>query len=153
VYQVEVTSDETLAKVLPDILAATARATLAHQEAPAGELTILITDDEVMAALNQAHRGVPASTDVLSFPAGDGPTIPDRLCYFGDIAISLPRAQDQAAAGGHTLEAELQLLVIHGTLHLLGHDHAEADEKARMWAAQGEVLRGAGSGERGAGNG
>jgi probable rRNA maturation factor len=54
--------------------------------------------------------------------------------------LSVPRAAAQAGAGGHPLEAEVQLLVVHGVLHLLGHDHAEAEGKARMWAAQSEIL-------------
>src|ERR687892_74662 len=60
--------------------------------------------------------------------------------YIGDILISIPRAQAQANAAGHPLESEVQLLVVHGVLHLLGHDHAEAEEKARMWKAQAEIL-------------
>ena len=56
-------------------------------------------------------------------------------------AISLPRAQAQAKAGGHPVSAEVQLLVVHGALHLLGHDHAKSKEKARMWAAQSEILK------------
>jgi len=58
----------------------------------------------------------------------------------GDILISIPRAAAQAQSSGHRLEEEVQLLVVHGTLHLIGHDHAEAGDKARMWAAQAEVL-------------
>jgi probable rRNA maturation factor len=60
--------------------------------------------------------------------------------YLGDIAISLPRATAQAEAAGHPVAAELQLLTVHGVLHLLGHDHAEPEEKAAMWAAQAAVL-------------
>ncbi|MFL7870595.1 MAG: rRNA maturation RNase YbeY, partial [Anaerolineales bacterium] len=60
--------------------------------------------------------------------------------YLGDILISVPRAEEQARAAGHGLEAEVQLLAVHGTLHLLGYDHAEVEEKARMWKAQAEVL-------------
>jgi probable rRNA maturation factor len=60
--------------------------------------------------------------------------------YLGDVVISVPRAAAQAREAGHSLEAEAQLLVIHGVLHLLGHDHAEAQEKDRMWAAQAEIL-------------
>jgi probable rRNA maturation factor len=76
---------------------------------------------------------------VLSFPASE--TDPETARrYLGDILVSIPRAEEQARAGGHALEAEVQLLVVHGTLHLLGYDHAEAEEKARMWKAQSEVL-------------
>jgi probable rRNA maturation factor len=59
----------------------------------------------------------------------------------------VPRAEAQAEAAGHPLESEVQLLVVHGVLHLLGHDHAEPDEKARMWKAQAEILEGLGLGQ------
>ena len=142
--QVHVIVDDALSETVPypwrSLLAAAASATLAHQLAPTGELTVLITGDEMLAALNQSHRGILGPTDVLAFPAGEMPPIPDLAHYFGDIAISLHRAETQAADRGHTVEEELQLLVVHGTLHLLGHDHAESDQKRRMWSAQGEVL-------------
>jgi probable rRNA maturation factor len=142
--EVAIVVDEPLAgEVLEELLsdlAPVAQGACAHQGVLDGELTILITDDERMASLNKRHRGISRSTDVLSFPSGDSPTIPDMVRYLGDIAISLPRAQEQASTGGHSARDELCLLVVHGTLHLLGHDHAESDEKARMWAAQGEIL-------------
>jgi probable rRNA maturation factor len=122
------------------LLAAAARATLAHHSYPGCELTILLTDDSRMAALNRTHRGIDDSTDVLAFPTGESVAVPDGPEYLGDIAISLPRAQAQAAAGGHPPEQELQLLAVHGTLHLLGHDHAEPEDKTRMWTAQQAVL-------------
>ncbi len=143
-YEVEIAVDETSTGGIPDewlsLLVAAARATLVQQESRAGELTILITDDARMAVLNQAHRKMAGSTDVLSFPTGDSPSIPELAHYFGDIAISLPRARAHAAAGGHSPQEELQVLVVHGTLHLLGHDHAETSLKRRMWAAQEEIL-------------
>jgi probable rRNA maturation factor len=61
------------------------------------------------------------------------------------VIISLPRAKAQAGRAGHPLEAELQLLTVHGVLHLLGHDHAEPAEKSAMRAAQAEILRALGS--------
>jgi probable rRNA maturation factor len=75
----------------------------------------------------------------LSFLAGE--TDPETdLIYLGDVLISYQRAQVQAAAGGHPVEDELQLLVVHGVLHLLGFDHAEETEKAKMWAEQSKIL-------------
>jgi probable rRNA maturation factor len=64
----------------------------------------------------------------------------DEAPYLGDIAISVPMAKRQAKAGGHSLKSELQLLTVHGTLHLLGYDHEEAEEKKLMWAAQSSIL-------------
>ena len=71
--------------------------------------------------------------ETLSFPAGEPlPGSEELLDYLGDIAISVPTAQRQADAAGHSLEAEVQLLAIHGVLHLLGHDHLDAEEKAAI---------------------
>lgn len=123
-----------------------ARATLEHEsESLDVDLSIILTDDARLHELNLNYLGVDASTDVLSFPASE--TDPETGArYIGDILISVPRAQAQAGAAGHPLEAELQLLVVHGVLHLLGHDHARAKEKARMWKAQAEVLESLGLG-------
>jgi probable rRNA maturation factor len=122
----------------PDTLEHAARAVLAHQ-ASDGDLSIVLTDDAQLHELNREYLGVDAPTDVLSFPASETDPETGRR-YLGDILISIPRAEEQARAAGHSLEAEAQLLTVHGTLHLLGYDHAEAAEKARMWQAQAEVL-------------
>lgn len=114
-------------------------AALAHQSAD-GELTVVLTDDVQLQQLNRDYLGVDGPTDVLSFPASE--MDPETgTAYLGDVLISVPRAEAQARAAGHPLEAEVQLLVVHGVLHLLGHDHAQAEERARMWAAQAEVLK------------
>lgn len=117
-----------------------ARLTLQNQAAPPdAELAIVLSDDEALHELNLNFREVDAPTDVLSFPANE-PDPETGAPYLGDIIISVERAQEQAGAAGHPLEAELQLLVVHGVLHLLGHDHAEPDEKQKMWSAQDQVL-------------
>jgi len=103
------------------------------------DLTLVLTDDAQLHELNRDYLGVDAPTDVLSFPA-DEEDPETGIRYLGDILISIPRAKQQAEAAGHPLEAEAQLLVAHGVLHLLGHDHAEAEEKARMWRAQAQVM-------------
>jgi probable rRNA maturation factor len=122
----------------PAILENAALAVLAHQAAD-GDLSIVLTDDAQLHELNRNYLGIDAPTDVLSFPASE--TDPETARrYLGDILISVPRAEEQARVAGHALEAEVQLLAVHGTLHLLGYDHAEAEEKARMWKAQAEVL-------------
>ena len=117
-----------------------ANATLEHESVTEdSDLTIVLTDDEQLQDLNRDYRDVDAPTDVLSFPASESdPETGAR--YLGDILISVQRAEEQAASAGHPLEAELQLLVVHGVLHLLGYDHAEDGQKSRMWAAQSEVL-------------
>jgi probable rRNA maturation factor len=104
-----------------------------------GDLTIVLSDDTQLRELNRAYLGVDEPTDVLSFPASE--TDPETGArYLGDILISVPRADAQARRAGHPLEAEVQLLVAHGVLHLLGYDHAEPDEKSKMWRAQAEIL-------------
>ncbi|HLF73415.1 MAG TPA: rRNA maturation RNase YbeY [Anaerolineales bacterium] len=123
-----------------------ASAALKHQSKPPdSDLTIVLTDDTRLHKLNRDFLGIDAPTDVLSFPASE--TDPETGApYLGDILISVPRAQAQAEAAGHALEAEVQLLVVHGVLHLLRHDHAQAEDKARMWEAQAEILAGLGLG-------
>ena len=120
------------------LLEQAAHAALDHQSAD-GDLTIVLTDDEQLHHLNRDYLGVDAPTDVLSFPASETDPETGRR-YLGDILLSVSRAETQARAAGHPLVDEARLLVVHGVLHLLGHDHAEVDEKAKMWKAQGEVL-------------
>ena len=123
------------------ILIAAAEAVFRYRQVPANaELSIAIEDDAELRKLNQAYLGIDAPTDVLSFPADE--TDPDSgNPYLGDIIISLPRAIFQAESAGHPTEAELQLLVVHGVLHLLGMDHADPDGKREMWDAQTVILR------------
>jgi probable rRNA maturation factor len=139
--------NENLLPELPnDLLEKAALAALRHQSSPENaDLTIVLTDDAQLQQLNRDYLDVDAPTDVLSFPSDQtDPETGSR--YLGDILISVPRAAQQAFAAGHPVEAEAQLLVVHGVLHLMGHDHAEAEEKSRMWQAQAEILSGLGLG-------
>jgi probable rRNA maturation factor len=133
------------------LLKRAARAALAHQKkTPEADLSIVLANDARLRQLNRDFLGIDAPTDVLSFPASEADgseTDPQTGSpYLGDILLSIPRARAQAKAAGHPLEAEVQLLVVHGVLHLLGHDHAEAREKKRMWKAQGEIMAALGLG-------
>ena len=112
--------------------------------AAAGEtdssLSIALVGDAAIRRLNRDHRGKDRATDVLSFPLHaprakrsaqrDGRDVPERM--LGDVAISLDRAAFQAAEYDAKLDAEVQRLLIHGILHLLGHDHEAPAERARM---------------------
>lgn len=122
------------------LLERAARAALLHQHrSPDADLSIVLTDDKRLQQLNRDYLGIDAPTDVLSFPASESD--PDTGSpYLGDILLSIPRAKAQAKAAGHALESEAQLLVVHGVLHLLGHDHTKPKEKATMWKAQAEIL-------------
>ncbi len=127
-------------------LARAIAATLRAEGHPDGEVTLVITDDAAVAELNRQHRGVEGPTDVLSFGAQeDTPgfvTAPEMAAYLGDILIALPFTRRQAADLGRLLRDELRLLAVHGTLHLLGYDHAEPAEEAAMWAKQDAILAG-----------
>jgi len=135
---------EKIDEIVPDATASlvetAASAALEHQSAAEdADLTVVLGDDAQLRELNMQWMGVDAPTDVLSFPSDEiDPESGNR--YLGDIIISVQRAGEQARAAGHAVESELQLLVIHGVLHLMGHDHAEVSDKARMWKAQSEIL-------------
>lgn len=122
--------------------ASAANEAMLHQQVSEGAaLTILLTDDEYIQELNRQFRGEDRPTDVLSFPAGEPmPGNEGLLDYLGDIAIAVPVAERQASEKGHPLLAEIQLLAVHGVLHLVGYDHLEADEKEEMWDAQRAIL-------------
>ena len=114
---------------------------LKRQALTSPAVTLLLTDDAALQRLNLQFRSEDKPTDVLSFPSGqEGTSLAQEFAYLGDIAISVPYAARQAQAMGHTTTAELQLLLIHGLLHLLGYDHDTPAAKAAMWAEQREVL-------------
>jgi len=106
---------------------------------PGSEMSVVIGNDALLKRLNLKYRGINSTTDVLSFSTSE--TDPDtHSLYLGDVIISLPRAHEQAASGGHPLADELQLLVVHGTLHLLGYDHLEKADTKKMQAIQDRTL-------------
>ena len=131
-------------------------------DAPAGQVSLLIAGDAAVRDLNRRYRGIDQTTDVLSFSAhhaglwqgDDYPAMPDddaadtgffplppgEPAPLGDIAVSLPQARRQAAAAGIPLRRELALLLAHGALHLLGCDHYEDGERAAMQAMEQTAL-------------
>ncbi|MDX9830015.1 MAG: rRNA maturation RNase YbeY [Anaerolineaceae bacterium] len=117
--------------------------TLRHEERP-GEVTVVVTDDQGIRELNRDFMDEDEATDVLSFPSQEdgGPFIaaPGSDDYLGDVVISYTRAVDQALEQQYPVERELDLLVVHGVLHLLGYDHADIEERNEMWARQDEIL-------------
>jgi probable rRNA maturation factor len=118
--------------------------TVLRREGHSGELALVLTDDESIQELNRDFLGEDAPTDVLSFSAQEdaGPFVaaPEAGGYLGDVIISYPRAVQQAKEQGHSLEQELNLLIVHGILHLLGYDHAAEQDKAIMWSRQETIL-------------
>ena len=116
-------------------------ASVLADEARTGELTITFVDADEIAALNHEHLGVTGATDVLSFPLdadldpGDVATAVGPV-LLGDVVVCPAVAAGAAPTHAGTLDDELALLVVHGILHVLGHDHAEPDETDRMRAAE-----------------
>jgi probable rRNA maturation factor len=138
-FEVEVENEVEISSAQKEIVRQAAASTLADQAQVRGTgCTVLLTGDEQIRALNRDFLEQDKSTDVLSFPAGEA--TPGLETYLGDIAISVPTARRQARSAGHNLDAELQLLTVHAVLHLLGYDHASADEQAAMWSAQARIL-------------
>jgi probable rRNA maturation factor len=113
------------------------------------EVSVLVTDDDALHALNRDYRGVDAPTDVLSFAAEEVPPggaarpafvlPPTAPRYLGDIAISYERVIAQAAEYGHSHARELAYLAAHGALHLLGYDHERGPEDAAAMRAREEA--------------
>lgn len=126
--------------------------TLHAVQRPNAELTLVITNDEEVRELNRTYRGMDAPTDVLSFPTLDTttPETPDLIVaeaaaielanYLGDIVIAFPYSKRQAQRFDNSIQSELCLLAVHGTLHLLGYDHDTPDRESQMWAMQDQVL-------------
>ena len=94
---------------------------LARLGVAAGEVGVLICDDAAIRALNRDFRRKDAPTDVLSFPGGEAE--PGHARYLGDVAISLETAQRQATAARVSLQRELERLLLHALIHLMGYDH------------------------------
>ncbi len=107
---------------------------------PDVDLTIRFTDNDEMSQLNQEFRGIAKTTDVLSFNQDTIDPETQRL-YLGDIIISYERALEQASEHSHSFDEECALLAIHGTLHLLGYDHYDREEKKIMWKLQESILQ------------
>lgn len=112
----------------------------------AKSLTVSVTDADTVQQLNRQYRHIDAPTDVLSFENTPDPDFPETITaavagHLGDIVIAYPMAEKQAQSGGHPIMAEITLLAVHGTLHLLGFDHDTAGSKAKMWSLQQTVMQ------------
>jgi probable rRNA maturation factor len=111
-----------------------------ESEGVRGELTLTFVDRDEIAVLNRDHMGADGPTDVLSFPLDDPSAVTDLPVLLGDVVVCPAVAADQAGDHAGTLDDELALLVVHGVLHVLGHDHADHDETARMRVRERELL-------------
>jgi probable rRNA maturation factor len=118
-----------------------ARAILRLVGRPEAELSIALVDDACIAELNRRFRDREGATDVLSFSLLEGDHADHRGDLLGDVVVSLETAERQARRRRRSLEDEVVRLLIHGTLHLLGHDHEEPAEARRMRAEERRVWR------------
>lgn len=145
-------SDELLTRVAEGVIAT-------EQPGLESSLSVVLADDETVRTLNKQHRGLDESTDVLSFSfthqgeyygeREQSPESSDDVGFvlppgeelpLGDVVISYPQAERQAAQSGHTVDRELAVLLTHGILHLLGHDHEDPGEEAAMKRVEADVL-------------
>lgn len=113
---------------------------LAALALPRAEVSILLCDDATIHELNRDYRHIDRPTDVLAFAIRESndPTIP--IGMLGDVAISIDTATRQAGEARRSVEDEIAMLLAHGLLHLLGHDHRDRTEERRM-TARTDALR------------
>lgn len=104
------------------------------------ELSILIVSDDEMARLNRDFRHVDGPTDVLAFPMGEGEYTEICPSLLGDVVISAPTAEAMAAEHDIATAAVLDLLLVHGILHLIGHGHEGSASQARIMEAKTVTL-------------
>ncbi len=128
--------------VLPrrEWVAGVVRAALRSADAPGGSVAVRIVDARAIRALNREFRHVDEPTDVLSFPDGEEWPGAGQARHLGDIALAWEVCVAQAAERGRPTREEAALLLVHGVMHLLGHDHADLEEKQRMQAAERAAL-------------
>jgi probable rRNA maturation factor len=135
-------ADEQSLEVDVDDLIVLADRVLSEQRVPADmEVALLLVDESTIAGLNAKHLGHEGPTDVLAFPIDEpGESPPAGPAILGDVVLCPAVAHRQAAERGGPVHAELQLLTVHGLLHLLGMDHAEPDEEREMFALTDRLL-------------
>lgn len=109
-----------------------------------GQLSVVFTANSGIRKINKEWMEKDYATDVLSFPLDLVPPPVGLPWEFGEIIISLEKAEEQAAEYGHSFERELAFLFVHGLLHVLGFDHTSAAEEKEMFGRQKEILAKAG---------
>jgi len=122
-------------------LRSSARRILRALDHSRSELSVALVDDAAITELNAAYRGREEPTDVLSFSLLEGKHADRRGALLGDVVVSLETAARQARRARRSLEEEVERLLVHGTLHLLGHDHRQPDEARAMRAEERRVWR------------
>jgi probable rRNA maturation factor len=135
-------ADEQSVQVDADDLIAVARHVVVERRVPNDmEVSLLLVDEQTIADLNKQHLGKDGPTDVLAFPIDEpGESLPDVPSMLGDVVLCPAVATEQAAGLGRTAHQEMQLLVVHGILHLLGMDHATPEEEQEMFGLTDVLL-------------
>ncbi len=111
---------------------------------PQADLSILLVDEETMATYHERFMGEPGPTDVMSFPMDElrAPNDDEEppIGLLGDIVLCPQVTERQAAENGRLPDAEAEYLLVHGLLHLLGHDHAEPEDKRVMFGIKDNII-------------
>lgn len=143
-------SDEQAREVDADDLLALTRHVLAARRVPDDmEVSLLLVDEDTIAALNQQHMGKTGPTDVLAFPIDEpGEVPPDQPAVLGDVVLCPDVCARQAPRFSRSEHEEMQVLTVHGLLHLLGMDHADPVEEAEMFGLTDDLLAGYRAGTR-----
>ena len=143
IHSVLVSLDEQVrAAIDSERLERLASAVMEREGLPPGEVSVLITDDEMVRRLNREYGGEDTPTDVLAFSLTEGEEFasPDDVLRLGEVIISYPTARRQADDADRPVRDEIEHLLVHGVLHLLGYDHAEPAEEERMRGREHELL-------------
>lgn len=143
-------SDHAWAQACPNIQGISRNAALAvcahrafHLRAGRGEITVVLSDDDAVRRLNRDYRGLDKPTNVLSFTASAS-RVPEMTGPLGDIVLGFETVRRESLQFQRPLENHLQHLVVHGCLHLFGHDHETEAEAEEMEALETEILAGLG---------
>lgn len=116
----------------------------APPEAAQTEIGVRFADDATVRELNRTYRGKDKPTNILSFPIEEAPAAPEAPLLLGDLALAFETTAAEAAEKHVSLAQHATHLLVHGTLHLLGHDHEEEDDANRMERLEVEILGGLG---------
>lgn len=139
---IAVTVEDARWNAVPGLRALVRRAARAALGAGAGDrvIALLLTDDAALRALNRRYRAIDKPTNVLAFPAAGGPLPEGVAAPLGDVALAWETVAREADEQGKPIAAHLSHLVVHGVLHLQGHDHDHDDEAAAMEAIEVATL-------------
>ncbi|MCD5398023.1 rRNA maturation RNase YbeY [candidate division NPL-UPA2 bacterium] len=138
---VKIKNEQRKIKVDQRIIRQAGEETLRRENSSLAEVSIVLVTDNYIKDLNRKYRGVEEATDVLAFPMQEGEFSGLHPHLLGDVVISVERAREQAREFGHRFEEELNLLTIHGLLHLLGYDDQTDKDRKKMEVREKEIWK------------